>query len=75
MFTPPFIQPREHCMSPVVSMIARETALSALISAVAVIGLPKFFDPTATVNYPLAFGVFALMSLAFAAYELLVRRR
>jgi hypothetical protein len=62
-------------MSPVVSMIARETAVSALISAVAVIGLPKFFDADAPVNYPLVLGLFALMSLAFAAYELLVRRR
>ncbi|MFS2154463.1 hypothetical protein [Rhizobium sp. Rhizsp42] len=62
-------------MSPVIRMIARETALSALISAVAVIGVPKLFNPAAPVNYPLAIGVFALMSLAFAAYELLVRRR
>lgn len=62
-------------MSPVIRMIAQETALSALISAVAVIGLPKFFDPAAPVNYPLALGVFVLMSLAFAAYELFVRRR
>ncbi len=62
-------------MSPVVRMIAQETALSALISAVAVIGVPKFFDADAPVNYPLVLGLFALMSLAFAAYELLVRRR
>lgn len=62
-------------MSPVIRMIAQETALSALISAVAVIGLPKFFDPAAPVNYPLALGVFVLMSLTFAAYELFVRRR
>ncbi|MDM9628174.1 hypothetical protein QTL95_19975 [Rhizobium sp. S152] len=62
-------------MSPTARMIAQEVALSALILAVAVIGLPRFFDPGAPVNYPLALGVFVLMSLAFAAYELLVRRR
>lgn len=62
-------------MSPVISMIVQEIALSALISAVAVIGLPKLFDPATSANYPLAFGLFALMSLAFAAYELFARRR
>jgi hypothetical protein len=59
-------------MSPVSRMIAGEIALSALISAGAVIGLPKLFAPEIPADYPLALCLFALMSLVFCAYELLV---
>jgi hypothetical protein len=36
-----------------------------------VIGIPKLTDPNAAANYPLAIGVFLMMSAAFVAYELI----
>lgn len=61
-------------MTPVVRTIIGEVGLSAVIAAVAVIGLPKLSDPTAPANYPLAVVVFLACSLAFASYELFARR-
>ncbi|WP_027512817.1 hypothetical protein [Rhizobium sullae] len=61
-------------MTALSKLIALEIALSALLAAVAVIGIPKLTDPNTTANYPLAIGVFLAMSATFVAYEFLTRR-
>ncbi|MBY4611641.1 hypothetical protein K6M90_28885 [Rhizobium sp. 9T] len=52
-------------------LIVQEVALSAVLAAGTVIGIPKLTDPNAAANYPLAIGVFLMMSAAFVAYELI----
>ncbi|MDC9836458.1 hypothetical protein [Rhizobium binxianense] len=55
-------------------LIVREVALSAVLAAGTVIGIPKLVDPNTSANYPLALVVFLAMSVVFAAYELLTRK-
>jgi hypothetical protein len=52
-------------------LIIQEVALSAVLAAGAVIGIPKLTDPNTAANYPLAIAVFLTMSAAFVAYELI----
>ncbi|MBY3367125.1 hypothetical protein [Rhizobium laguerreae] len=61
-------------MTALSKLIMQEVALSAVLAAGAVIGIPKLTDPNAAANYPLAMGVFLAMAATFVAYELFVTK-